>query len=70
MWRHGYTYSGHASVAAAALANLAIMDREDLLGRARRMEKVLEKHGDRFIQRIFTPVEIGKSERRKLRAAS
>lgn len=36
----------------------------------RRMEKVLEKHGDRFVERIFTPVEIAKSERRKLRAAS
>ncbi|MBZ0230638.1 MAG: holo-ACP synthase [Bauldia sp.] len=36
----------------------------------RRVEKVLEKHGDRFVQRIFTPVEIRKSERRRLRAAS
>ena len=34
MWRHGYTYSGHATVAAAALANLDIMEREDLCGRA------------------------------------
>jgi putrescine aminotransferase len=34
VWRHGYTYSGHATVAAAALANLAIMEREDLRGRA------------------------------------
>jgi putrescine---pyruvate transaminase len=38
MWRHGYTYSGHAAVAAAALANIAILEREDLPGRARRME--------------------------------
>lgn len=36
----------------------------------RRVEKVIERHGERFIERIFTPVEIQKSERRKLRAAS
>jgi len=32
--RHGYTYSGHASACAAALENLDIMEREDLLDRA------------------------------------
>lgn len=31
MWRHGYTYSGHATVAAAANANLEIMEREGLV---------------------------------------
>jgi len=36
----------------------------------RRIEKVIERHGERFIERIFTPVEIRRSERRKLRAAS
>ena len=36
----------------------------------RRIEKVIERHGERFIERIFTPVEIRKSERRKLSAAS
>jgi adenosylmethionine-8-amino-7-oxononanoate aminotransferase len=41
MWRHGYTYSGHAAVAAAALANIAIMEREDLCGRALLLEKEL-----------------------------
>ena len=41
LWRHGYTYSGHAAVAAAALANLAIMEREDLPGRALQLEKDL-----------------------------
>jgi putrescine aminotransferase len=41
LWRHGYTYSGHAAVAAAALANLAIMEREDLLTRALQLEKDL-----------------------------
>jgi putrescine---pyruvate transaminase len=42
MFRHGYTYSGHATVAAAALANLDIMEREDLCGRAASLEKELE----------------------------
>lgn len=32
-WRHGYTYSGHASAAAAALANLDIVEREHLVQR-------------------------------------
>jgi putrescine aminotransferase len=41
MWRHGYTYSGHATVAAAALANLDIMEREGLVDRARVLEKEL-----------------------------
>ena len=37
-WRHGYTYGGHAGAAAAALANLDIIEREDLLGDAARLE--------------------------------
>jgi adenosylmethionine-8-amino-7-oxononanoate aminotransferase len=32
--RHGYTYSGHPAACAAALANLAIMEREGLLEQA------------------------------------
>lgn len=36
----------------------------------RRVEKVLERHGNRFIERIFTPVEQKKSEGRKNRVAS
>ena len=36
----------------------------------RRVEKVLERHGERFTQRIFTDIEVKKSERRHLRAAS
>jgi holo-[acyl-carrier protein] synthase len=36
----------------------------------RRIEKTLETHGERFISRIFTEVEIRKSERRAQRAAS
>jgi adenosylmethionine-8-amino-7-oxononanoate aminotransferase len=38
MWRHGYTYSGHAAVAAAALVNLDILEREGLPARARALE--------------------------------
>jgi holo-[acyl-carrier protein] synthase len=36
----------------------------------RRIEQVLERYGDRFIDRIFTPTERAKSERRANRAAS
>lgn len=31
LWRHGYTYSGHATAAAVATANLDILERESLL---------------------------------------
>ncbi|HEX7248091.1 MAG TPA: aspartate aminotransferase family protein [Actinomycetota bacterium] len=41
MWRHGYTYSGHAAVAAAAIANLDIIEREHLLARAVELEGTL-----------------------------
>ncbi|WP_019995730.1 holo-ACP synthase [Aureimonas ureilytica] len=36
----------------------------------RRVEKTLERHGERFVARVFTPVEREKSERRAQRAAS
>ena len=36
----------------------------------RRIEKTLERFGDRFIQRIFTELERKKSDKRRLRAAS
>jgi holo-[acyl-carrier protein] synthase len=35
-----------------------------------RIERTLERFGDRFIQRIFTDVEQAKSEKRRMRAAS
>ena len=41
MWRHGYTYSGHAAVAAAALANLDIIEGENVLARAVELEATL-----------------------------
>jgi holo-[acyl-carrier protein] synthase len=38
----------------------------------RRLEKVLERHGERFLDRVFTPIERAKAERRteKLRAGT
>ncbi len=42
IWRHGYTYSGHASAAAAAHANLDIMEREAIVPRARALESEIE----------------------------
>lgn len=37
-WRHGYTYGGHFGAAAAALANFDIIERENLLDEATRLE--------------------------------
>jgi holo-[acyl-carrier protein] synthase len=36
----------------------------------RRVEKTLDRYGERFIARVFTAVEVRKSERRRARAAS
>ena len=36
----------------------------------RRIEKSLERHGERFVQRVFTEVEQRKSDGRRQRAAS
>ena len=41
--RHGYTYSGHAAVCAAALMNLEIIEREGLLERALHVGKRIEE---------------------------
>ena len=42
VFRHGYTYSGHAAASAAALANLDIIEGEALLERVAELEPVLE----------------------------
>jgi adenosylmethionine-8-amino-7-oxononanoate aminotransferase len=42
VFRHGYTYSGHSGAAAAAFANLDIIDREDLIARVRALEPKLD----------------------------
>ena len=36
----------------------------------RRIEKTIERHGERFLNRIFTDIERAKSDRRAQRAAS
>jgi adenosylmethionine-8-amino-7-oxononanoate aminotransferase len=41
VWRHGYTYSGHATATAAAHANLDVMEREGLAARALELESEL-----------------------------
>jgi adenosylmethionine-8-amino-7-oxononanoate aminotransferase len=41
MFRHGATYSGHPSCCAAALANLDILEREQLVPRGRELEGTL-----------------------------
>jgi putrescine aminotransferase len=40
--RHGYTYSGHATACAVALANLDVLESERLLERVRGLESVLD----------------------------
>ena len=48
VFRHGYTYSGHAGAAAGALANLDIIEREGLVQRVADLEPVL----DRCVRRL------------------
>ncbi|HEY4114009.1 MAG TPA: holo-ACP synthase [Rhizomicrobium sp.] len=36
----------------------------------RRIEQTIERHGERFLDRIFTPTERGKSDKRAARGAS
>ena len=43
-WRHGYTYGGHAGAAAAAMASLNILERENLLAESKRLEASLHQH--------------------------
>ncbi len=48
IFRHGYTYSGHAGACAAGLANLDILEGEDLLGRVRALEPVVAREMGRL----------------------
>jgi putrescine---pyruvate transaminase len=41
MFRHGYTYAGHATACAVGLANLDVIEREGLVQRVRDLEPVL-----------------------------
>ena len=43
VFRHGYTYSGHPAAAAVALANLDLIEREQLVGRVAELEPVLAR---------------------------
>jgi putrescine aminotransferase len=43
VFRHGYTYSGHPTACAVALANLAIIEREQLVERVAGLEPVLAR---------------------------
>jgi putrescine---pyruvate transaminase len=43
VFRHGYTYSGHPAAAAVALANLELIEREQLIGRVAALEPVLAR---------------------------
>jgi adenosylmethionine-8-amino-7-oxononanoate aminotransferase len=42
VFRHGYTYSGHSGAAAAAMANLDIIERERLVERVATLEPILD----------------------------
>lgn len=42
LFRHGLTYAGHASACAAAMANIEILEREDLVLRVAELEGVLD----------------------------
>jgi putrescine---pyruvate transaminase len=41
MFRHGYTYAGHATACAVGLANLDVIEREGLVQRVRELEPLL-----------------------------
>jgi len=50
MFRHGYTYSGHATACAVGVANLEIIDKEKLVHRALELEPVLASEMKRLLQ--------------------
>jgi len=55
VFRHGYTYSGHAGAAAAAMANLDIIEREGLVARVASLEPAL----DRAVRRLEEATGVG-----------
>jgi putrescine---pyruvate transaminase len=55
VFRHGYTYSGHAGAAAAAMANLDILEGEELVQRVATLEPVL----DAAVRRLATAPGVG-----------
>ena len=59
IWRHGYTYSGHATAAAAANKNLDIIVQEDLLARGLVIEGALEGFGALASHDLVSEVRLG-----------
>ncbi|HEY8239566.1 MAG TPA: aminotransferase class III-fold pyridoxal phosphate-dependent enzyme, partial [Candidatus Limnocylindrales bacterium] len=55
VFRHGYTYSGHSGAAAAALANLDIIEKEGLVERVATLEPIL----DRSVRRLAANELVG-----------
>ncbi len=55
VFRHGYTYSGHAGAAAAAMANLDIIEKEGLVGRVAELEPIL----DAAVRRLESSPAVG-----------
>ena len=55
VFRHGYTYTGHAGAAAAAMANLDILERERLVERVATLEPVL----DAAVRRLASAPMVG-----------
>jgi putrescine aminotransferase len=55
VFRHGYTYSGHAGAAAAGMANLDIIEREGLVARVATLEPIL----DRAVRRLESAPGVG-----------
>lgn len=51
IFRHGATYAGHATVAAVALANLDVIERDGLVPRVRELEQVLRGQLENLQQR-------------------
>ena len=47
-FRHGFTFSGHPTVAAAVLAHIGIIERENLVGRAAVMGRYLRERLEQF----------------------
>ena len=47
---HGFTYSGHPTVCAAALANLDIIEREGLIGRVRKLAPHFKRRLDALLR--------------------
>ena len=41
VFRHGFTYAGHATACAVGLANIDVIEREGLVGRVKQLEPVL-----------------------------